>query len=63
MIAAAPLTVTAEMAERANVLGYDAAGWSFERMDRLAHLVHRFAPSVQDDFLAGIAEGVSDRAY
>ena len=51
------------MAERANILGYDAAGWSFERLDRLAHLIHRFAPSVQDDFLAGVAEGFSDRSY
>lgn len=63
MIATAPLTATAEMAERANVLGYDAAGMPFERMDRLAHLIHRFAPSVHDAFLDGIAEGASDRRY
>ena len=63
MIAAAPLTVTAEMAERANVLGYDAAGWSYERTDRMLRLIIRFAPAVHDDFLAGLAEGFSDRAY
>jgi len=51
------------MGDRANVLGYDAAGWPFDRLDRLARLVARFAPSVHDDFLAGLAEGFSDRAY